>query len=107
MTYEQYWEGDPRLTEHYRKANYLVIERKNQEMWLQGLYFYNALTSVASMIFAKKGAKKEKYIDKPPNIFPKTQQELDREAEKERDKAIAVLTAWNKSWAAKHPQGGG
>lgn len=107
MSYEQYWEGDPLLTTAYRKANYIDIERRNYDAWIQGLYFYNALGAIMSNVFAKRGAKKEKYIDKPFTVLPKTEVEIAREAEREREKAIAMFTAWGKSWTAKHPQGGG
>ena len=43
MTEEQYWDKDCTLVAAYRKAEELRMNRRNQEMWLQGAYFY-ALT---------------------------------------------------------------
>ena len=81
MTYEQYWEGDPSLTKYYRKAYEMQRNRKNEELWLQGMYIYEALCDVAPVMnaFAKKGTKPHPYTDHP---YPLSNQ--DREAEKKR-----------------------
>lgn len=56
MTEEQYWDKDCRLVIFYRKAEELRTSRKNQEMWLQGAYFYEALSRVSPLLhaFAKR-----------------------------------------------------
>ena len=59
MTPDQYWDGDPALVKYYRKADELKWERKNQELWLQGMYFYEAICDASPVLhaFAKKGTK--------------------------------------------------
>lgn len=104
MTANEYWKCDNTLVIAYRKANYITMERKNHDAWLQGLYIYNAVATVAQNAFAKKGAKKHRYIEKPFDILPKTQEQINREAEKERQKVVDMLTAWSKRWSAEHPQ---
>ena len=90
MTPEQYWDGDPSLAKYYRKSDEIVRERKNQELWLQGMYIYEALCDVAPIFhaFAKKGTKAVPYPDHPYSITSK-----DREREKmlqeERDRKKA------------------
>ena len=84
MTPEQYWDGDPHLVKYYRQANELKIERKNQELWLQGLYVYEAMCDVAPILqaMAKKGTKARPYPEQP---YPITEKQRKREvAEKER-----------------------
>lgn len=56
MTEEQYWDKDSRLVVSYRKADELRMTRKNQELWLQGAYFYEALCRVSPLLhaFAKR-----------------------------------------------------
>lgn len=56
MTPEQFWDGDCRLTESYRRADELKQRRRNQDLWLQGMYFYEALCDVSPILqaFAKK-----------------------------------------------------
>jgi hypothetical protein len=80
MTPEQYWDGDPTLARYYRKAEEMRHKRKNEELWLQGMYIYEALCDVAPVLhaFAKRGTKPAPYSDHPYSITNK-----DREAEKE------------------------
>ena len=84
MTYEQYWDGDPMLCKYYREAEEIRNEKKNQELWLQGMYIYEALCDVSPVLhaFAKKGAKPEQYSNNP---YPITKKQLERnKKEKER-----------------------
>lgn len=64
MTEEQYWDKDCMLVVAYRKAEELRMNRRNQEMWLQGAYFYDALCRVSPILhaFSKKGAKPVPYL---------------------------------------------
>lgn len=67
MTEEQYWDGDCQLVVAFRKADEIRMKRKNMELWLQGLYFYDALCRVSPIlhVFAKKGTKAEPYPSEP------------------------------------------
>ena len=87
MTYEQFWEGDPYLAKYYRQADELRIERRNQEMWLQGLYVYEAMCDVAPIMhaMAKKGTKARPYPEQPYAI---TEKQRRREIE-EKERAVA------------------
>lgn len=105
MTTEEYWEGDPYLVVYYRRAHLLKVEQRNQELWLQGLYIYNAFGTVLANAFAKKGAKKQKYLEKPIRITPLTETEKRLKAEEERRKVIAHFTALQKAWDKKHKKG--
>ena len=84
MTAEQFWEGDCTLVKYYRKAEELRTEKRNQELWLQGMYIYEAICDVSPILhaFAKKGAKPHPYPSKPYAISEK-QIKQERE-EKER-----------------------
>ena len=84
MTYEQYWEGDCTLTKYYRKADEIRKERRNEELWLQGMYIYEALCDVSPVLhaFAKKGTKPQPFSTKPYAIT-ETQHKRDEE-EKQR-----------------------
>ena len=75
MSYEEYWDGDPRLTIAYRKAYAFKQRYDNQSAWLQGLYFYNAVSASLANAFKKSGASRVNYIEKPIDIFPLTEQE--------------------------------
>ena len=84
MTYEQYWEGDSTLVKYYRKAEELRNEKRNQELWLQGMYIYEALCDVSPILhaFAKKGTKPTPYSDRPYALT--AEQNRRKEEEKQR-----------------------
>ena len=90
MTPEQYWDGDPALTRYYRQADEIRRKRKNEELWLQGMYIYEALCDVSPILhaFAKKGTKANPYADHPYSIT-KSDIEAEKElkAKREREKA--------------------
>lgn len=83
MTYDEFWNQDVRLVEAYRKAAELRDKRRNREMWLQGMYFYEALCD-ASPLFRfsmKKGTvKPEPYVKEP---YPITEAEVKAREERE------------------------
>lgn len=86
MTYEQYWNEDATLVKYYRKAAELKKERINEELWLQGMYIYEALCDVSPIFhaFAKKGTKPQPYSERPYAI---TESQHRREIEdKERQR---------------------
>ena len=85
MTPEQYWEGDCTLTKYYRKAEELRNEKRNQELWLQGMYVYEAICDASPILhaFAKKGTKPAPYASKP---YPLTDKEVKKEKEDKQRK---------------------
>ena len=95
MTPEQFWNGDPRLATSFRKLHKLRIEQRNEELWLQGLYNHAAHSSAVNNALSKH---KIKYIEKPLEIFPKTEDQKKKEIEETRKKLIAKLDAWKKAF---------
>ena len=82
MSYTEFWDEPPRLAVAYRKAWVLRKKMENEQAWLEGLYFYDALSVCLANAFAKRGAKKQTYVEKPIDIFPLTEREKkQREAE--------------------------
>ena len=92
MTYDQYWNDDCLLVKYYRKAHELANDRRNQELWLQGMYIYDALCCTAPVLH---GAKPTPYPEKP---YPITREEIEQEKEERaranRLKAKAMFEAW-------------
>lgn len=97
MDNDDYWYKDCTLTESYRKADELRRKRRNEELWLQGLYVYEAICDVAPILqaFAKKGTRATPYSAEPYAITEK-----DIAEKKKRDELIkyeqkkAKITAW-------------
>ena len=96
MSPEQYWDGDPMLAKYYRKADELSRKRRNEELWLQGMYIYEALCDVAPVFhaFAKKGTKPTPYSDHPYALSQSDRVEEKKIREKqEREKARRYMEA--------------
>lgn len=85
MTEEQYWDRDSNLVTYYRKAEELRENRKNEELWLQGMYVYEAVGCVSPILhaFAKKGTKPLPY---PAEPYALTKKQIDSKRE-EKEKA--------------------
>ena len=81
MTYDEFWDKDVRLVEVYRKASELRDKKRNQELWLQGMYVYEALCDASPLFrFSMKGGtvKPQPYTKEP---YPITEAEVkEREA---------------------------
>ena len=93
MTPTQYWDESPYLVVAYRKAYRLKREAENEQAWLQGLYMYDAFAVCLANVFAKRGAKKQTYIEKPIDLFPLTDQEKKRREKEEQKKMQQAMEA--------------
>lgn len=102
MTYDEFWNGTPRIAEAYRKKHTLDQDRMNFELWLGGYYHYIAVGTALSNAFKEKGRKADDYIKEPIPIRKKTQAELDAEQERKNAELIKKLNAWQQGWVAKH-----
>ncbi len=78
MTYEQFWFGEPVIAKMYREAHTLSRKRKNEELWLSGIYFMDALASTVGNMFSKS---KFEYPSEPKPI---TEAELEERREREK-----------------------
>ena len=106
MTPTQYWEESPYLVVAYRKAYRLKRGEENEQAWLQGLYVFDAFAVCLANVFAKRGAKKQQYIDKPIDIFPLTEREKKRrELEEQKKMQQAMETIARKQRMDKKQKG--
>lgn len=93
MSYEDYWYASPYLVIAYKKAYDLKRRQINEQMWVQGMYIYEALSVALGNMFGKKGSRKRDYPKEPYDLFNKSDREIQLDAEKERQKAINSLDA--------------
>lgn len=90
MTYEQFWYKDPHLVRAFAKAEEYRIRKRNQELFLQGQYIYEAIGAFVEILpaFPKKGAKVRPYLSEP---YPLTELEKqEREDRKQKAKMEAM-----------------
>lgn len=94
MSEEQFWDRDCLLVIPYRKAYQIRQEEANNNAWLQGVYIMQALQSVPVFVngFMPRGARLQKYFDKPIDFTPvrkkKTVQETNTE---KKNNAISFM----------------
>ena len=67
MTYDEFWYGEFYRTKFYRESYIIKNRHKDEELWLQGMYVYEALCKVSPILhaFSKKGAKPLPFSEKP------------------------------------------
>ena len=82
MTWTQFWIDEPELAIAYRKADAIRKRRKNEELWLGGLYMAEALNATVGNMFSK--GQKNNYPEEPFPITAEEQQERRERAEKAR-----------------------
>ena len=94
MTWEQFWFGDPWMARAYAQSYLLKRKIRNEEMWINGIYIANAFQTVLGNAFGKRQLK---YMEKPLDIYGKTEAEKKREVRNERQKLINWLNKLKKS----------
>ena len=107
MSYEEFWYGDVMLTKDYQKAQELRDERKNQELWIQGMYIYEALCAVSAVIprLSKRPVKPGPYAERPYPLKAEKKRNAEeiakREMEKMKRKMDIFATKTNAKFARK------
>lgn len=76
MTYDQFWNDDVELLNRYYGAEMIRQKKRNNEMWLQGAYIYNAIGSLAPILNGMvKNPKAQPYMKQPIPITESERQE--------------------------------
>ncbi len=108
MSYDDFWNGDVVMVKAYRKATELRDRRNNQDMWIQGRYFYDALCAASPLYrFTMKAGTitPEPYVKEP---YPITEAELrekkEREAKEKAERLKAEFTAFVERMRNEMPQ---
>lgn len=106
MSYDDFWNGDVAMVRAYRKAQEFRDRRRNQELWLQGMYVYEAICDVSPILhaFAKKGTKPAPYPAEPYAITEaEIQEREEREARKKEERLKAEFAAFAERMRKKMP----
>lgn len=113
MTYDQFWNDDCELVKFYREAYRIKQKMRNQEAWLQGAYFYEALLDASPILraFAKNGTKPEPYRKEPFDLFPVQAPRKESVQERNDKKAKCFMEAFavanNKKYKMKDGESNG
>jgi len=95
MSYEEFWHLPIERLEFYWQKNQFDIERRNQEMWMQGLYIRIAVASCLD-------GRKFKYPDRPQRITELTELEQEIENNRKINQLRDVLMEHKRIWDEKH-----
>lgn len=109
MTYDEFWFGKPERAKYYRKAYELKKKQLNEQLWLQGMYFFEAICDVAPVLVTmpKKDAKIQPYSTEPYALTAKEQEERERrENERKQKKMLERFNAMATLVNHKFKQGG-
>ena len=104
MTAEEYWRGNPYLAVAYREAYKLKAEIKNNDAWLQGAYFADALDATAFNLMRKRSQAAAHYLEKPYDLSLTDNKSSEQPLTKEEatEQAIAGLNTLQANWDRKH-----
>ena len=96
MSFAEYWTGDPKLAQYYRKAYQIKQDEINNSAWLQGMYIYDAVSTALhnALRGMSKNTPPAKDYAKQPYEFKnrvKTEEEKAKEVELEQQKALAWM----------------
>lgn len=108
MSYDEFWNQDVTLVGVYRKAQDLRDKRRNHELWLQGMYFYEALCDASPLFrtsFKKGTIRPEPYVKEPYAITLEEVREREvREARRMEERLKADFTAFAEQMLKKMPK---
>ena len=107
MSYDEFWNQDVSLVEVYRKVAELRDKKKNQELWLQGMYIYEALCDASPLFrFSMQGGaiRPEPYVKEPyPVTAADVKEREEREARLKQERIKAEFAAFAERLGRKMP----
>ena len=86
MSYDDYWDGEPEKTKYYREKAKWDMKRRNQELWLQGIYIYEAILDASPIL--NPFNKKKKAIPYRSEPIPLDNVESEKEKENKHKKEL-------------------
>ena len=95
MSYDEFWYSSIDRLAFYWQKNQFDIERRNQELWLQGLYIKAAIDNSLN-------GNKTKYPTKPIRITELTEHEQEIENRRKIEELRSILEERKARWDEKH-----
>lgn len=100
VPYDVFWYGDYCCLKYYESTYRLTKRMKNEMLWLQGMYNYEAFGTTISRAFDKRS--KAEYSKKPYEIVEKTEREKKLEIEEKQKRVIRNLNRLAEEWSKNH-----
>lgn len=85
MSYDEFYNKDCQLVKAYLKAYEMKQERDNTNMWIQGMYVYDAILRASPILhpFAKGGTEPIPYLEQPYALSKEEQKAREEKEERE------------------------
>lgn len=99
LSYEDFWYGDPLKAKYQREMYNLKLQHKDEYMWEQGMYIYEAILQCAPILHPFSKAKNPLPYTHQPHL--KEIQDMEDEAKREKLREAEQLKAqiWIRNWA--------
>lgn len=106
MSYDEFWFDSPYRAKFYREAKKIQVQQKDEELWMQGVYIYDALCRVSPILhaFSKSGTKPLPYPSKPYTAQMEEEKNAEQEqkmVENERLRAQILFKQWARTMQKK------
>lgn len=102
MSYHEFWHGDYTQWKYWEEMHQRRLNEKNELLWLQGAYYYDAVSVALANIFSSKGKAQAKYMEEPIRITPMTEEEQEAEKKKQVEQFRSALELLGRRFEAKH-----
>lgn len=86
MSYAEYWDGASDMAKYYRDMDERLRERRNEELWLQGFYVYEAILNATPVL--NPMSKKHKPIPYRKEPIPITEARHRQQEEEDKQRRI-------------------
>lgn len=98
---EKFWDSCPVDLKPYDMAFNLKRKQENQMLYLQGMYFADALNCTICNAYRGKGKKRAEYPTEPYQIVPLTEEEKEQKEDIELQKLIMVFNGMETDYQEK------
>lgn len=105
VPYDEFWYGDYCKLKYYENTYRLTKKMKNELLWLQGMYDYEAFSVTLARAFDKHS--KADYSKKPYEIVEKTEREKQLEIEEKQKTIIRNLNRIAAEWEKRNAEDSG
>ena len=83
MSYHEFWHGDYTQWKFWEEENQRRRKEENEMLWLQGAYFFNAISTALANAFRERGEPPSSYLEEPIRITPMTEDDKEEEQRKQ------------------------
>ena len=104
VPYDVFWNGDYTQLKYYEEMHEYVLKQRNYEMWLQGMYIYDAISTALSKAFDKRS--RAEYAKEPYQIMPMTETEQEVAKQKKINEFRNQLNSLCRKMERKHSTDG-